>query len=140
MERAGVKVRKLLVAIIIAVSVGLFSLAVLVWRADQARLEEKRRVACCALAERNWNEGFSALEVARRAYESVGTVLAKYGKDGMEHQALILLRGKRARDLHETASSLELWPANSALLGGPSEPRIPAPQPKTVLTVEEARL
>ena len=41
----------------------------------------------------------------------------------MERQALILLRGKLARDLHETAYSLELWTTETEKCGSDWSPR-----------------
>ncbi len=98
--------------IFLAAFVGLVAMidwAAPAWEAHQASLRRDRIAASCSALEQGWNKDYPALAEARRRYESVTKVLAKYPEATMENEALLLLRGQRAREVNDAAQSLNVW-------------------------------
>lgn len=111
----------------IATAAGLLVWVAPLWEANQARLRAAVAVRSCAMIETEWTRNFPALVDAQRAYDKLAQVLSKYSNDTTEHEALVLLRGKRARDLNGAAVILQVttfgaegcgdaWPARLALV------------------------
>ena len=103
------KARIVTVAAIAAAAGGLLVWAAPMWQAHQARLRASIAARSCAMSELEWVRNYPAFVNAQRAYDKIAPVLSKYADGTTEHDALLLLRGKLARDFNEAAASLQVW-------------------------------